>query len=274
MNPPPDLHLPGGGIGAKPAMPGVVGWISRRLVAPALIGLLICGSSAFADGTNQTASAKAPAKTAAGTTQTTPAEEDIRDIRGPVHLAYPWLWIVYVLAALVAAGLLAAAWRAWKRRPKVKVKTAHELALERLQRALGLMTPEQVREFCIAVSDAIRLYIEDRFQARAARRTTEEFLYGLLADPSAPLAQHSALLEDFLKHCDMAKFGRWAFSLTEMQAMHASARRFVEETQPRDETRNRQRPPTVPPGPENARPGVPPLLLSGGAANRGAMKGA
>lgn len=181
-------------------------------------------------------------------TQGPEPEEDIRDIRGVVHIAYPWMWMVYAAAAAAAAVLAAWAWRAWKNRPVVKVKLPHELALERLDQALLVMTPDKTREFSIAVSDAVRFYIEDRFHAHAARRTTEEFLHDLVADTSSPLAAYSGLLEDFLRHCDLAKFARWSLSAPEMRSMLESARRFVMETRPRDESRKGKRPSNAPDG--------------------------
>lgn len=161
-----------------------------------------------------------------------PGGEDIRDIRGPEHLPYPWLWIVYTVVGLAAAGSLYAVWRAWKNRRSTKIKLPHERALERLMAATALMTPEQTKDFSIAVSDAVRGYIEQRFQVKAARRTTEEFLHDLLGYEGSPLAAHSKALEDFLKHCDLAKFAQGRLSVLEMQSMHGSACRFVEETRP------------------------------------------
>ena len=98
------------------------------------------------------------------------------------------------------------------------------------------MTPPQAQAFAFAVSNAVRLYIEDRFQEKAARRTTEEFLHDLLGRDGSPLAPFAAPLQDFLQHCDLAKFARWSLSGDDMRNMHGSARRFVEETAPRETT--------------------------------------
>ncbi|MEJ0000203.1 MAG: DUF4381 family protein [Verrucomicrobiota bacterium] len=156
---------------------------------------------------------------------------DIHDIRGPIEIPYPLLWALYILGALAVAGLLYAVWR-WLRRPKARVKQPHELALDRLEAARGLMTEGQVREYAFAVSEVIRYYIEQRFGERAARRTTEEFLSDLLRQTGTPLAGHHALLEDFLNHCDLPKFARWQLSVREMESMHESARAFILNTRP------------------------------------------
>jgi len=38
------------------------------------------------------------------------------------------------------------------------------------------------------------------------------------------------LLGEFLQHCDLAKFAGWRYSMPDLEAMHASARSFVQET--------------------------------------------
>jgi hypothetical protein len=119
-----------------------------------------------------------------------------------------------------------AAWR-WYRRGSLRVKLPFEIALDRLEEARRYMTPVQAREFCFAVSEVIRDYIELRFKVRAAHRTTEEFLHDLLEESQNKLVAHQASLAQFLQHCDLAKFALWQFSVPEMEAMHSSARAFV-----------------------------------------------
>ena len=160
------------------------------------------------------------------------AAEDIRDIRGPVPIPIPWL-----LPAAVVAGLLLAAaivWLVRRRRrrpaPPPAAPTADAVALAALEEARALMEPTRARDFGIAVSDAVRAYIEARFGARAAHRTTEEFLHGLLADGGSGLAPHRTLLAAFLGHCDLAKFAREPLTTTDMDAMHDSAVTFVRRT--------------------------------------------
>jgi hypothetical protein len=161
-------------------------------------------------------------------TPTSPAasEEDIRDIRSPKHLPPAWLWAAYTAGALVLACAAFGAW-CWYRRDKVLVKLPYEIALDRLEEARRFMTPEQAHAFCTEVSEVIRGYIEFRFNVRAAHRTTEEFLHDLLEEKQDKLAAHRASLAEFLQHCDLAKFALWQFSVSEMEAMHGSARVFV-----------------------------------------------
>jgi len=148
------------------------------------------------------------------------------------------------------ALLAYAAWR-WFRRVKSISKSAHELALERLEKARALMVPDKAREFSIEVSEIVRSYIEARFQVRAAHQTTEEFLHDLLEPSDALLAGHQELLADFLHHCDLAKFARWVLSVEEMEKMHDSARAFVVETGK----------PVAAPSPKNSAPTLLPSRL-------------
>ena len=156
-------------------------------------------------------------------------EEDIRDIRSPRHLPSRWPWGAGAAGAFALAGI---AYAVWKRRFRkaMSPQLPYELALGRLEHARCLMTPEQAREFCFAVSEVIRGYIEQRFKVRAPRRTTEEFLYHLLEEKHVMLTSQRTLLAEFLQHCDMAKFALWQFSVPEMEAMHLSARTFVLQT--------------------------------------------
>jgi hypothetical protein len=165
--------------------------------------------------------AGAPAAAAPAT-----AADDIRDIRGPKAVPSAELWLMELVGAAAVAALAYAGWR-WYRRVKLVPKTASEIALEQLEKALRLMQPDTAREFSIAVSEIIRKYIEARFHVLASHQTTEEFLHGLIEPSDALLAGHQELLGDFLGHCDLAKFARWILSVEEMKTMHESARNFV-----------------------------------------------
>jgi hypothetical protein len=208
-----------------------------RALAIATVAFSLASLNAFA------LTPTTPVKPAA-TTNTAPA--DIRDIRGPKYIPSPWLWPAWLAGSLALGALGYAAWR-WSRRTLAKAKLPYENALDRLEEVRALMQPENAREFSIAVSEIVRNYIEDRFDVRAARRTTEEFLYDLLESPDALLASHRELLADFLHHCDLAKFARWILSIEEMENMFQSARIFVIETgQPVPaETMNQVAPATV-----------------------------
>jgi hypothetical protein len=191
--------------------------------------MLLAASGGFGP-VQSPAPATNPKVAAIAPTVTTAAEQDIRDIRPPIHIPYGWLWAVYVASALAVAGLTFAAWHWHQRHVQSSRKLLYELTLEQLQAARALMEPLKGYQFSIAVSEIVRNYIEQRFRARAAHRTTEEFLHDLMTESYAALSVHRSLLAEFLEHCDLAKFARWQLSVAQMEAMYRSACAFVIET--------------------------------------------
>jgi hypothetical protein len=165
----------------------------------------------------------------------TAAAVDIRDIRGPLHIPNPLLWLYYAGGGclLLIAGI--AAWRWYLRRKVFRAKYPFEIAFEQLERARALMQPGKGEKFSVAVSNAIRTYIEKCFDVGVTHHTTEEFMANIAAEPLGDLGEHSALLHDFLAHCDLAKFARYALTVDQMKEMHQSAWQFVEKTRPRPE---------------------------------------
>ena len=145
----------------------------------------------------------APQPSVAGT-------NDIRPIKPPVPVPNPWMWIfwgggILLLLALAVTALLL--WRrARSRRPAVPPVPPHVRARQKLDAALLLIG--EPRPFCIAVSDAVRVYLEERFDLRAPERTTEEFLRDLQKTSALAQAQKASLAV-FLEQCDLVKFARF-----------------------------------------------------------------
>ena len=156
--------------------------------------------------------------------QQTPPGEDILDIRGPIHIPAPFPWFVCSAGAAVAAGLGFATWK-WFRRTRRKLP--YEIALEKLEATRPLMEHKIAEPFSIAVSEIVRLFIEECLPLRAAHRTTNEFLHDLVTLRESPLAAHREVMADFLEHCDLAKFACWSLTRPQMEAMLASARAFI-----------------------------------------------
>jgi hypothetical protein len=154
-----------------------------------------------------------------------PAAEDIRDIRGPRYLP-SWGWPALAAGALLIALGFYAFWR-WRRKRASRVLLPYEIALQRLEEIGALMQPARAREFSIAVSDIVRIYIERRFNVTATRRTTEEFLHDLLNSSDAALGRHQGLLGEFLQQCDFVKFAAQSLTLQNMESLRQSARAFV-----------------------------------------------
>jgi hypothetical protein len=172
------------------------------------------------------AQAAPPSNPVPGTAPAAPAapEQDIIDIRPPIHIPAAFPWMVWSAGALAAVGLGYGAWML-RRRPRRKLP--YEIALENLAKTRGLMQPENAQRFSLAVSEIVRLFIEECLPVRAAHRTTHEFLRDLVNFPNSPLAAHRDPLRDFLHHCDLAKFARWSLTVPRMEAMLESANAFV-----------------------------------------------
>lgn len=158
---------------------------------------------------------------------------DIRDIAPPVEIpsGYGWAWWLLGVVALIGLALLL--WRWLNRRkqlaPLVIEIPAHERARRKLEAALELY--DQPKPFCIVVSDAVRLYLEERFGLRAPERTTDEFLNDLSRSSALTDLQKDSLKE-FLSACDMVKFAKYEPQRTELEALYQSALRLIEETEP------------------------------------------
>lgn len=160
---------------------------------------------------------------------------DIHDIKPPVAIPLSLLLVLLIVAIVIVAAAAIAVLLWWLMRkkaeqaPPVPVIPPHVRARQKLQEALALMG--QPRPFCILVSDTIRLYLEERFTFHAPERTTEEFLYELQATDLL-LPEQKQSLGQFLSVCDMVKFAKYEPGPPELQALHDSAVRLVDETEP------------------------------------------
>jgi len=213
---------------------------------------LVTGGMALAANTPASGSVKAPNLVMPQQTKSQPAQlqpssstaapssmaEDIRDIRGPLHIPDPLIWLYYAGGACLLLIAATAAWRWFRRRKVLRAKLAFEIAFEQLERAKALMKPETGDEFSVVVSNAVRIYIESRFDLRVTRHTTEEFMARIAAEPSGDLGRYADILHHFLEHCDLAKFARYMLGLDQMKKMHQSAWEFVDKTRPRPEEKN------------------------------------
>jgi hypothetical protein len=158
------------------------------------------------------------------------AAEDIRDIRGPKALPGSWLTPTVLAGTIVLALCAYVLWHRRHRGARPRSQTLLEQTLERLEHTRPLMAPATAREFGIAASEAIRNYIERRFDVIATQRTTEEFLQALLESSNDSLARHRSLLAEFLQQCDFVKFAGAQLAVTDMESLLQSARGFVLQT--------------------------------------------
>ena len=168
------------------------------------------------------------------------ADEDgaIRDIQEPE--AASSRYVKYYAWGLVGLGLALAgilgAVIYQRRRAKSRMLgpppvPAHELAYAQLAQLLelDLIAAGKIKEFYYALSTIARHYIEDRFRLMAPERTTEEFL-AEMAGTSLLVDAHKGLIAEFLDHCDLVKFAKYAPSEKQIRATYDSAVRLIDET--------------------------------------------
>ncbi|HXI71874.1 MAG TPA: hypothetical protein VNN22_16080 [Verrucomicrobiae bacterium] len=183
---------------------------------------------------------------AAAASPVSSAGEDIRDIRQPRHVPAPLLWTL--IAAGVATSLsVLVFWRLLRQAPILEL-SPQERALDSLEEARLFMNPEHAREYCFAVSQIIRVFLEDQLSLHAPRLTTEEFLRELMKGQDKIAGTQRGLLCDVLSHCDLAKFAGWHYPLAAMSALHDTAVEFVQQS---------ANPATTPPVVENPLVSVP-----------------
>ncbi len=163
---------------------------------------------------------------------TVTATNDIRAIRPPVEVPNDWVWIWWVIGTLVLIGLVTSAILWWRKKQTAALTAPiippHVRAKHRLREALTLI--HDPRLFCTAVSDALRIYLEERFNFHAPDRTTDEFLLELQASRLL-LPDQKQSLSEFLQSCDLVKFARFEPTEAALRELHDSALRLVDETQ-------------------------------------------
>jgi len=166
---------------------------------------------------------------------TNAAQLVFHDVLKPL-IAIPngWLWFIWIVSILVLCAAAWLAWRYWRKKaaaaPPAPPVPPHVRARRALEAALALIS--EPKPFSIAVSGAIRGYLEERFDFHAPDRTTEEFLYELQGSNLLTAEQKSSL-GDFLAVCDLIKFAKYEPTETELRGLHAAALRLVNETEPR-----------------------------------------
>jgi hypothetical protein len=172
---------------------------------------------------------------AAASTNAIPSE--LHDIRPAVQIVSLWEyvgWALLALALILLAYFLVRYFlknrdQRMSQEASLPSTPAHILARKRLDAALEHL--HDARLFCGLVSDAIRVYLEERFDLRAPERTTEEFLEELQSSESLNTSQKETL-QSFLQQCDLAKFAKADMLGKELQSLHEIGVQFVSETEP------------------------------------------
>ncbi|MFH0802093.1 MAG: hypothetical protein V2A78_06870 [bacterium] len=164
--------------------------------------------------------------------------KDIRDIKGPLWMNYPWYYyaagvLLLLLFALLVLFLLHLRRKSRAATEAVKpVRPPWETALENFS-ALensGLISDGKIKEFYVRLTDIFRIYLEERYGIPALDRTTME-LYGEMKKGEVP-REHAGAARDLLARCDQVKFAKYVPPEEEIKTALAEGRRIVQVTIP------------------------------------------
>ena len=158
-------------------------------------------------------------------------ELDILEIKPPLELetgegSSTALWILLFLFVTGAALLF------WALRKPTQVPAGPKsdaVAQRKLRETWALLGTPTL--FIEATADILRVYLEERLDAHAPERTTEEFLNELNQMPQMT-GEQKKLLAQFLRYCDFPKFARLDPTEEECRQLHAVAVKIVNETAP------------------------------------------
>ncbi len=163
------------------------------------------------------------------------ANEDIRDIQGPVILPESKnFWIPVAIGALILLLIALIFFLIKKNKKSAPQIPAHEIALAELAKAKAWMNTKKGLFYAQRLSEILRQYIESRFFVQSTRQTTEELLAELQTDSTSNNGIHPHIgdLQVCLERCDMAKFAHLAPDDQSMDEMESSVRDFIETTKP------------------------------------------
>jgi hypothetical protein len=138
--------------------------------------------------------------------------------RHRLHIVLGGSAVIVVLGVAIALLL--------RKKPQPPL-TAIQRARQDLAAAHALLVTGQDKPFAIAVSSAVRHYLENAYDMPAPERTTEEFLQEA-ARHNWLKGELTALLRRFLGLCDLAKFAGQQFGAAEREQLLATATEFVE----------------------------------------------
>lgn len=157
-----------------------------------------------------------------------------RDIKGPVQLPTDrtWLWVWWTgggLSGVVALMIVViSVLRRRGRELPQTVLSPHLWALGQLRNLINEQLVERglVHEFYFRLSMIVRRYIERRFDLRAPRQTTEEFIVEAQDSRRLPY-EYCGTVADLLIACDTVKYAQHAPQAEEISGAIDTACDFV-----------------------------------------------
>jgi len=167
---------------------------------------------------------------------------DIKDIKPPIEVRYPWYYYAAAIAAALVLALLIylLVRHIRKKREQKKAeaeairKSPEEIANERLKalKESTLISNGRIKEYYIELSDIVREYLEGRYEPHALDMTTMELFRALQGSkiPSSAAGDIRALLSQ----CDMVKFARLIPAENRIDTDYQETGRILEAIRPRE----------------------------------------
>jgi hypothetical protein len=167
--------------------------------------------------------------------------EAIRDIKEPIEVPYTLaeaLPYIIGFAAILALGIfLIRYFRRKKHQPAIVLEKEpalppHVIAIQKLEQIKDqkLWQAGQVKDYHSAITEVVRIYLEDRFKINALEQTSDEII---LSCRSLPIeAEPKMKLQQMLKLADLVKFAKVLPLPNENELSIAHAIEFVSATIP------------------------------------------
>jgi len=160
--------------------------------------------------------------------------QDIRELKSVIRpkTKPPWKWIL--LATIILLGTIIAWWRRQHKKTMAHIAPpipAHEIAYRALNtlRQTDFTDTQALRQYFFAISEIIRLYVENRFGLNATDLTLEEIKCALKERQLLSPKEREAL-ETFLEKTDRIKFAKEEIQETDVENVYEGALSFVEST--------------------------------------------
>lgn len=157
---------------------------------------------------------------------------DIHGVRSLNHIPrVVWVFLILTLILTVGAGIYFFFFRPRASQVIEEKILPHVKALESLSLLYEKKLPDrgEIKEYFFELSLIARIYIEERFELRAAEMTTEEF-WVYVRDCMEIGTQHRSMLREFFEFADMVKFAKYVSTPVEIEKSFDSVKSFVEET--------------------------------------------
>ena len=160
-----------------------------------------------------------------------------KPIKGIMAVKGSWLdYIWYILLGAAFVAVITAVVFSFRKGKKIipvataPQKTLQQKTLEQLQELeqQQLWQKVRVKEYYIALTDILRVYLEARFKVKAMEQTTDELLEQ--AQRSRELVGHTSTLATILQTADLAKFAKAQPLPAEHTAAMELTKQFVQVT--------------------------------------------